>query len=178
LPTTPSTASLYGLFTSGSTGLPKGVIIEHGAFLSSATAYGNGMFITSDSRVLLYSSYSFDISILEMLTPLIFGGCICIVSDKDRLDDLGGAMSQLKVNWSLLTPTVARTIDPKTVPSLEVLLLGGEPLEREDIAQWAPYIKHLINAYGTLDALHEHTYFDPFPTFFDFQLRSMLITRE
>ncbi|MCJ1261333.1 hypothetical protein MMC22_001197 [Lobaria immixta] len=148
LPVSSSRKPLYGLYTSGSTGTPKGVVIEHGAFLSSATAYGKGMFMNSERRVLLYSSYSFDISMLEILTPLIFGACVCVVSDKDRLDDLGAAMARLEVDWTLLTPTVARTIDPKTVPSLEVLLLGGEAIEREDVAQWAPYVRHIINAYG------------------------------
>ena len=139
---------LYLLFTSGSTGEPKGVIIEHGAFLSSATAYGKGMLMTSERRVLLYSSYSFDIGMLELLTPLIFGACVCVISDKDRLDDLGAAMAQMEVDWTLLTPTVARTVDPKVVPKLKVLLLGGEAIEREDVARWVPYVRHIINAYG------------------------------
>lgn len=148
LPLISARAALYTVFTSGSTGTPKGVVTEHGAFLSSALAYGKGFRMTPETRVLQYSSYSFDVSILEILTPLIFGAQICVVSDDDRLNDLGAAMAQLNVTWCLLTPTVARTVDPQVVPNLEVLLIGAEPLDRQDILQWAPHVPHLFESYG------------------------------
>ena len=145
-------SALYTLFTSGSTGVPKGVVTEHGAFLSSAIAYAKGFELSQKSQVLLYSSYSFDISILEMLTPLLLGACVCVVSDNDRLHNLGAAMETLGVNAAFLTPTVARTIDPQSVPSLEILALGGEPVDRRDIAQWTSSVIHFFEWYGPTEA--------------------------
>jgi amino acid adenylation domain-containing protein len=141
-------SALYTIFTSGSTGTPKGVVVEHGSFLSSATGYAKGFLLSHQSRVLLYSSYSFDVSILEMLTPLLLGACVCVVSDHDRLHNLGAAMESLGVNTAFLTPTVARTIDPQSVPTLDVLALGAEPVDRCDIAPWASSIRHLFELYG------------------------------
>ncbi|RDL32391.1 HC-toxin synthetase-like protein [Venustampulla echinocandica] len=143
-----ASSALYTLFTSGSTGTPKGVVMEHGAFLSSAIAYAKGFLLSHQSRVLLYSSYSFDVSILEMLTPLILGACVCVVSDHDRLHNLGAAMETLGANAAFLTPTVARTIDPQSVPTLEVLALGGESVDRCDIAQWESSVPHFFEWYG------------------------------
>lgn len=148
LPVSSAQTALYTIFTSGSTGTPKGVVTEHGAFLSSAIAYGKGFLMTSESRVLQYSSFSFDVCVLETFTPLIFGACICVVSEDDRLNDLGAAMARLEVSWGLLTPTVARTVDPEAVPTLEVLLIGAEPVGRQDIAQWEPHVSHLFESYG------------------------------
>ncbi|CAG9998538.1 unnamed protein product [Clonostachys byssicola] len=143
----PSSA-LYTLFTSGSTGTPKGVVMEHGAFLSSAVAYAKAFCLSNQSRVALYSSYSFDVSMLEILTPLILGASVCVVSDHDRLHDLGPAMEALGSNAAFLTPTVARTIDPGSVPTLQVLALGGESVDRCDIDQWESSIPHFFEWYG------------------------------
>ncbi|VUC37662.1 unnamed protein product [Clonostachys rosea] len=141
-------SALYTLFTSGSTGTPKGVVMEHGAFLSSAVAYAKAFLLSHQSRVALYSSYSFDVSMLEMLTPLILGASVCVISDYDRLHNLGEAMETLGANAAFLTPTVARTIDPQSVPTLEILALGGESLDRCDIIQWGSSVPHFFEWYG------------------------------
>ncbi|KAG9375546.1 hypothetical protein A1F94_013896 [Pyrenophora tritici-repentis] len=61
----------YVLFTSGSTGKPKGVVIEHRAILTSCLGHGKAFNLTSDSRFLQFSSYTFDVSIIEIWTMLL-----------------------------------------------------------------------------------------------------------
>ena len=62
----PSNA-LYVIFTSGSTGKPKGCVVEHHSFLTCAAAQAARANITAASRVLQGASYSFDVSVMEML---------------------------------------------------------------------------------------------------------------
>lgn len=142
-----STDALYLIFTSGTTGSPKGVIIEHAAYCSGAKAQVEALQLTRSSRVLQFASYSFDTSIEEMLTTLIAGGCICVPSEEDRLNNIEGAINRMRVNWADLTPSFLPLLAPEAVPDLSVLILGGEPLNTSNIRTWAQKSK-LINAYG------------------------------
>ncbi|KAL9614736.1 MAG: hypothetical protein Q9167_000805 [Letrouitia subvulpina] len=143
---TPENAA-YLIFTSGTTGLPKGVIISHRAFVTSATGYAPAMFMRQSSRVLQFSNLCFDASILEILTPLVTGACICIPSEEERMNDIPSAMNRMSVNWSLLTPSVANVLKPENVPTLKVLVTGGEAMQARHIEKWKATTS-VVNAYG------------------------------
>ena len=137
----------YVIFTSGSTGKPKGTLVSHAAFASGATAHGPAMGMSSESRVLQFSSYTFDASIMEIFTTLILGGCICVPDDHTRLNDVSKAIEALRANWTLLTPSFAQNVIPTEVPSLKTLVLGGEAMSDKHIETWTSHVQ-LVNAYG------------------------------
>jgi amino acid adenylation domain-containing protein len=140
----------YMLFTSGSTGVPKGIVITHSSGATSALEHGAVECVVPESRVLQYASYTFDVSISETFTTLIMGGCVCIPSESQRLNDVAGAIKSMRVNHTFLTPTVASLLVPEDVPDLKVLKLGGEALTKENIAIWAGKVK-LSNSYGVAE---------------------------
>lgn len=146
-PATPNNVG-FVVFTSGSTGKPKGISLEHRALCTSARAHGKAMRITSKSRVLQFAAYTFDVSIGEIFTTLIHGGCVCVPSETERMSNLIGVVNDMRINWAYLTPTVATLLDhPTTVPTLKTLCLGGEPVKQENVELWADYV-YLVNIYG------------------------------
>ena len=63
------------------------------------------------------------------------------------MSDLSGSINRMQAKQAILTPTVAKLIDPHDVPILEILILGGEPLTADLVEKWAPH--HIfLNAYG------------------------------
>ena len=137
----------YLIFTSGTTGLPKGTIISHRAFATGATKHAPEILMTKTSRVLQFSNLCFDASIMEILTSLITGACVCIPSDEERMNNISGAISRMSVNWTLLTPSVAKVLKPEDVPSLKVLVTGGEAMQAGHITKWVGKTS-VVNAYG------------------------------
>ena len=151
LPYYASSDIAYIIFTSGSTGKPKGTLVSHSAFSSGALAHGPAMGMQSSSRVLQFASYTFDASVMEILSTLLMGGCVCIPDDKTRLNDVAKAINDFDVDWALLTPSFAKLLSPSTVPGLKTLVLGGEAMSQSDILTWADRTR-LVNAYGPSEA--------------------------
>ncbi|KAL8334324.1 hypothetical protein RB598_008868 [Gaeumannomyces tritici] len=148
LPDVPSSSAAYVVFTSGTTGQPKGAVVEHGAFCTAAVAQAQNMSIGPESRCLQFASFAFDIAMLEMVTPLLVGGCVCMPQKQDMVADLPGVVRNMKVTWAFLTPSFARTLSPEAgLAPLETLFLGGEPLSQRDIDAWADKVR-LGNGYG------------------------------
>ncbi|KUI58610.1 Nonribosomal peptide synthetase 1 [Cytospora mali] len=137
----------YLLFTSGSTGKPKGILMSHSAICTSIIHHGREFHAGPHWRTLQFGSHTFDLSICEFFTTLAFGGCVCIPSEDDRLNNLAGAITALNVNTMVVAPTVANLVVPSEVPTVKTLIIGGEPVTLEHITRWAGHVA-LTTAYG------------------------------
>ncbi|KAI1279713.1 hypothetical protein F5Y07DRAFT_405942 [Xylaria sp. FL0933] len=138
----------YVIFTSGSTGEPKGCAIEHRAFCSYAQAFGPAFRLGPDKRVIQSTSYSFDVSLKEILLGLLSGACLCVPSDHDLMNDVGGAAKRMGVNYANFTPSVVSQLNLKDPSCIRTLVLGGEALTTDVIAAWAPRVDVLLGGYG------------------------------
>ncbi|KAF2468422.1 nonribosomal peptide synthetase 6 [Lindgomyces ingoldianus] len=147
LPPVPPSAPLYIQFTSGSTGKPKGVVISHSNYTSGAIPRAYAVGYRSHTRCLDFASYAFDVSIDCMLCTLANGGTLCTPSEEMRINNLSGAIRDMKVTMAHMTPSVARILDPDVLLSLDVLGLGGETVSASDAASWGANTKVVI-AYG------------------------------
>lgn len=138
----------YALFTSGSTGRPKAVLIHHQSVTSST--YGHGMamgFADCPRRTLQFATYTFDACIAEIFTALHFGGCICIPTEHERMNDLAKFIREFRCDWAFFTPSFVRLLKPEDVPCLKTIVLGGEALNQECVDIWGDAC-HLMNGYG------------------------------
>ncbi|KAJ5143841.1 AMP-dependent synthetase/ligase [Penicillium bovifimosum] len=147
LPAVPPSALMYIIFTSGSTGTPKGVKISHETYTSSAIPRAKAVGYTPESRVLDFASYAFDVSIDSMLLTLGNGGCLCIPSDEDRLNDINEVIRRMRINYAGLTPSVGRILDADVIASLSGLGLGGEAVSARDANNWGRETRIIIG-YG------------------------------
>jgi non-ribosomal peptide synthetase component F len=140
------------VFTSGSTGKPKGIIQEHVAMATSLRDHCAAMLMSSESRTLQFSAYTFDTSISDTFGTLMRGGCVCLPSDHDRLNNLASAINSLRANLACLTPAVVDQLQPEDVPTLKALSVGGEPLTEDIVKRWADKVD-LINIYGVTECV-------------------------
>lgn len=138
---------LYIIFTSGSTGQPKGCEIEHGAFLSGSLRHAELANIRHDTRILQLASFTFDVSMLEILTSLVHGACICIPDTSLMANGPAYLLNEYRITWTFMTPSLVKLMTPNMVPLLRTLALGGEPLSKVDVETWADHVQ-LINGYG------------------------------
>ncbi|KAK0103343.1 hypothetical protein ONS95_005369 [Cadophora gregata] len=142
----PSNAS-FVIFTSGSTGKPKASVLEHRSLATDLIGLGERVCWSPQSRTLQFSAYTFDAHIVEIIGTLIHGGCVCIISDHERMNFLSDAINERRANWALLTKTVSRLLEPEEVPTLKHLILSGEPNGRQDYWRWATHLR-LLNGMG------------------------------
>jgi amino acid adenylation domain-containing protein/non-ribosomal peptide synthase protein (TIGR01720 family) len=153
-PASPENAAFL-IYTSGSTGTPKGVVLEHSNVASSMAAHGPALGFQPGVRVLQFASYTFDISIQDIFTTLTNGGCVCVVGEDQRFNDLAGAVNQMGVTSACLTPTVAQLLNPRNVPTLKSLTLAGEAVTEKVRRIWSSTeaaLDRFSNCYGPAES--------------------------
>ncbi|MBO0934896.1 non-ribosomal peptide synthetase, partial [Fibrella aquatilis] len=142
----------YVIYTSGSTGRPKGVEITHDAvcnFLHSMTQQPG---IKPHDKLLAVTTYTFDISVLELLWPLVNGAAVLLTSQEVltnwvRLLDV---MALEKPTIMQATPTLWQALVHHHwagQPGLTILC-GGEPVSRELANQLLERADSVWNMYG------------------------------
>lgn len=150
--TSPAPGDLaYVLFTSGSTGNPKGVMVSHRALSNAVMRQGEAMGCNSSWRSLQFSNHTFDPSISESIQVLCYGGTVCVPGEIQRLNNLPEAIASLGANCAQLTPSVLSALRPQEVPSLKTVILVGESSSSSLIDKWATRVT-LFNAYGPTEA--------------------------
>ncbi|KAK4237065.1 hypothetical protein C8A03DRAFT_34994 [Achaetomium macrosporum] len=138
------------LFVPTSSSEARGVTFSHAALATALLGQGPAARITPLSRVMQLSSFNVDISITEIFTTLVYGGCVCVPSAVERLQDFGAAVNRMQVNWSYMTPLLSRKVDPTQLPSLEVVCFRTRGLDDDTYSIWHGKV-NVILAYGPQD---------------------------
>jgi amino acid adenylation domain-containing protein/FkbM family methyltransferase len=142
----------YVLYTSGSTGQPKGVEITHGAVVNFLQAMQQAPGFTAADTLLAVTTLSFDIAGLELYLPLVTGGRVVIASREEALDPerLRARMAAVGCTVMQATPATWRALVAAGcagAPRLKILC-GGEALAPDLAAALLPRCAELWNMYG------------------------------
>jgi amino acid adenylation domain-containing protein/non-ribosomal peptide synthase protein (TIGR01720 family) len=152
----------YVFYTSGSTGAPKGAMIEQRGMLNHLRAKIVDLGITKDDVVAQSAPQCFDVAVWQFLSPLLVGARVEILSDETVRDpaQLFSEAGRKGVTILEIVPSqlgaFLQLVDPAAAPALSGLrwlFIMGEVLPPEFCRYWQQLYPHaaLVNAYGTTE---------------------------
>ncbi|WP_328879326.1 non-ribosomal peptide synthetase [Streptomyces sp. NBC_00299] len=145
----------YVLYTSGSTGVPKGVAVEHRSLLNLATNVRPVFPVTAEDRVLQFVSFGFDVAVSDLFFPWVAGAELHIAQEDERLGEaLQKRLRDSRITYVFLPPSAAMTLPraPGALPELRTLAVGGEACPAELVERLGEEGRRIVNAYGPSEA--------------------------
>jgi non-ribosomal peptide synthetase-like protein len=143
----------YIIYTSGTTGRPKGVAIEHRAarhFVDSARRVYD---IAPEDRVFQGFSLAFDASVEEVWLTFAAGACLVPASDAMVRSgpSLPAFLARAGITVLSCVPTLLSMMEGD-IPSVRLLIVGGEACPPGIVTRWARPDRRLLNTYGPTEA--------------------------
>ncbi|GAT70671.1 non-ribosomal peptide synthetase [Planomonospora sphaerica] len=144
----------YVLYTSGSSGVPKGVMVEHRSVAHFSRAIAADYEITESDRVLHFAPLTFDVSVFEIFTTLLAGAELVVAGDEERRDPelLTALMRRTGVTVAELPPALMPLLDQRRLPDLRLVSVGGEAFPGGLVAEWTAGERRFVNGYGPTEA--------------------------
>ncbi|WP_329200671.1 MULTISPECIES: non-ribosomal peptide synthetase [unclassified Streptomyces] len=163
-------ALAYVCFTSGSTGKPKGAMVHRRGMNNHLLSKLDDLELTTGDRVVMNAPLTFDISVWQMLAPLITGGRVHLVSRDTARDPavLFADAARRGITVLETVPSFVRAaVDlwdtgavPPALPELRWFIVNGEVLPPELCERW--YARYpdavIINAYGLTECSDDNTH--------------------
>ncbi|KJZ50414.1 amino acid adenylation domain-containing protein [Pseudomonas marginalis] len=146
-------APCMALFTSGTTGRPKGVLLGQDNLAHFSAWFASQMALSERSRVLQFASVNFDASLMDIFPSLIAGAELIIPSETQRRDpqQLVELIRQQRITHAFLPPALLSLLPLDKPLGLTHLLTGGDACEPYVIERLAGHC-HLHNLYGPTEA--------------------------
>lgn len=160
----------YVIYTSGSTGKPKGVMIEHLGMLNHIGAKLTETNITKDSVVAQNAPHTFDISVWQLIAPLVVGAT-GIIYDNETIIDIKEFVSRLEEDQISILELVPSYLlemlfhieqeDANIQLALTILILNAETLTKSMVERWLTLYPKIpiVNTYGATEVSDDTSHY-------------------
>lgn len=158
----------YIIYTSGSSGTPKGAMIPRVGLETLLAAQSRVLALSSRDRVLKFATPSFDAAIFEIAAALAAGATLCMETEERLLPgpELPRLLRGRNITMAVLTPSSLAVLPVEDCPALRLLFVGGETCPAELVMNWGRG-RRMVNGYGPTETSVWASYADCQPDGFN-----------